>query len=119
AFRWAARPTAAVRLTRIFFLAGVDRSSSAAKPMGLDWLRLDRSLSDAGASSAVRDGESESFDGTWQDKKGSLVGPEAIEMAWVHACRSVMARAAKRTFANKFKNVFGTARCFIAGRPWR
>ncbi|WP_291692009.1 hypothetical protein, partial [Bradyrhizobium sp.] len=49
AFRWAARPTAAVRLTRIFFLAGVDRSSSAAKPMGLDWLRLDRSLSDAGA----------------------------------------------------------------------
>jgi hypothetical protein len=44
-----------------------------------------------------------------RDKRGSLVEPQAIAMAWVLPCRSVGARAAPDAFANEFKNIFGTA----------
>lgn len=43
-----------------------------------------------------------------RDKRGSPVGPQAIEMAGVPACRSVGARAAIGTFPNDFNAVSGT-----------
>jgi hypothetical protein len=44
-----------------------------------------------------------------RDKRGSPVEPQAIDMAWVLACRSVGARAALCVFTNAIKGVFGTA----------
>jgi hypothetical protein len=52
-----------------------------------------------------------------RDKSGSPVEPQAIGMAWVRPCRSVGARAAPDTFANEFKNVFGTVRDFMSAEP--
>lgn len=43
-----------------------------------------------------------------QDKSGSPAEPQAIDMAWVLACRSVGARATLFTFSNDFKGIFGT-----------
>ncbi len=43
-----------------------------------------------------------------RDKRGSPVEPQAIDMAWVPACRSVGARAAPKTFPRTFKHAFGT-----------
>ena len=43
-----------------------------------------------------------------RDKRGSPVEPQAIDMAWVLACRSVGARAAPKSFVRRFKHVFGT-----------
>lgn len=43
-----------------------------------------------------------------RDKRGSPVEPQAIDMAWVPACRPVGARAAPKTFARIFKDVLGT-----------
>jgi hypothetical protein len=43
-----------------------------------------------------------------RDKSGSLVGPQAIDMACVSACRSVGARAAPEGFAHEFNGVSGT-----------
>lgn len=43
-----------------------------------------------------------------RDKRGSPVEPQAIDLAWVLACRSVGARAAPKIFARRFKHVFGT-----------
>ncbi|WP_439401211.1 hypothetical protein ACNJYA_30555 [Bradyrhizobium sp. DASA03068] len=43
-----------------------------------------------------------------RDKRGSPVEPQAIDMAWVPACRSVGARAAVCIFTNAIKRVFGT-----------
>jgi hypothetical protein len=43
-----------------------------------------------------------------RDKRGSPVEPQAIDMAWVPASRSVGARAAPKTFHRTFKQVFGT-----------
>ncbi|MCL8382947.1 MULTISPECIES: hypothetical protein [Xanthobacter] len=43
-----------------------------------------------------------------QDKSGSPAEPQAIDTAWVPACRSVGGRAAPFTFGNDFKGVSGT-----------
>ncbi|MFG1314612.1 hypothetical protein [Xanthobacter autotrophicus] len=43
-----------------------------------------------------------------QDKSGSPAEPQAIDMAWVPACRSVVARAALFIFSSDFKGIFGT-----------
>jgi len=43
-----------------------------------------------------------------RDKRGSPVEPQAIDMAWVLACRSVGARAAPCVFNNAIKTIFGT-----------
>ena len=43
-----------------------------------------------------------------RDKRGSPVEPQAIDMAWVPACRSVGARAAPCIFGNAIKDIFGT-----------
>jgi len=44
-----------------------------------------------------------------RDKRGSPVEPQAIDMAWVPACRLVGARAAPCVFINPIKDIFGTA----------
>jgi hypothetical protein len=46
------------------------------------------------------------------DKRGSPVEPQAIDMAWVLACRSVGARAAPSVFNNAIKTIFGTGGAF-------
>ena len=46
----------------------------------------------------------------WQDKRASLVEPQAIDMARVPACQSVGARAAPCSLGSDFKGVSGTAR---------
>jgi hypothetical protein len=46
------------------------------------------------------------------DKSGSPVEPQAIDMAWVLACRSVGARAAPCVFTNAIKEIFGTLDAF-------
>ncbi len=43
-----------------------------------------------------------------RDKRGSPVEPQAIDMAWVPACRSVGARAAPCIFSNAINSNFGT-----------
>ena len=55
----------------------------------------------------------------WQDKRASLVEPQAIDMAWVPACRSVGARAAACSLGSDFKGVSGTVRppAFTGTRP--
>ncbi len=45
-----------------------------------------------------------------RDKRGSPVEPQAIDMAWVPACRSVGARAAPWIFKNEINYIFGTLR---------
>jgi hypothetical protein len=47
-----------------------------------------------------------------RDKRGSPVEPQAIDMAWVLACRSVGARAAPSVFNNGIKTIFGTVGAF-------
>ena len=47
-----------------------------------------------------------------QDKRGSPAEPQAIDMAWVPACRSVGARAAPCVFINAIKDIFGTVGVF-------
>jgi hypothetical protein len=47
-----------------------------------------------------------------RDKRGSPVEPQAIDMAWVRACRSVGARAAPWILNNEIKDAFGTVRAF-------
>jgi len=47
-----------------------------------------------------------------RDKRGSPVEPQAIDMAWVPACRSVGARAAPSILTNAIKDVFGTICAF-------
>jgi hypothetical protein len=48
-----------------------------------------------------------------RDKRGSPVEPQAIDMAWVLARRSVGARAARWILANAIKGVFGTVCAFV------
>jgi hypothetical protein len=43
-----------------------------------------------------------------RDKRGSPVEPQAIDMAWVPACRSVGARAAPCVLNNAIKDIFST-----------
>lgn len=50
--------------------------------------------------------------GRGQDKRGSPADPQAIDMAWDRACRSVGARAAPSSFINSVKGVFGAVCCF-------
>lgn len=45
-----------------------------------------------------------------QDKSGSPVVIQAIDMAWISPCRTVVARAAPRQKANDFNDVYGTVR---------
>lgn len=47
-----------------------------------------------------------------RDKRGSPVEPQATDMAWVLACRSVEARAAPCILTNAIKGVFGTVCAF-------
>ncbi|WFU31070.1 hypothetical protein QA635_31530 [Bradyrhizobium brasilense] len=47
-----------------------------------------------------------------RDKRGSPVEPQAIDMAWVLACRSVAARAAPCIFNNAIKDNLGTVGAF-------
>lgn len=51
-----------------------------------------------------------------QDKSSSPAEPQAIDMAWVPACRSVVARAAPFIFSNDFKGVSSTARRLASTR---
>jgi hypothetical protein len=43
-----------------------------------------------------------------RDKRGSPVEPQAIDMTWVPACRSVGARAAPCVLNNAIKDILGT-----------
>ncbi|MER9026110.1 hypothetical protein NKI01_26770 [Mesorhizobium sp. M0815] len=54
-----------------------------------------------------------------QDKRGSPVVIQAIDMAWLLACLSVGARAALEDFINDFNLVSGTVRLtpLLAGLP--
>lgn len=52
-----------------------------------------------------------------QDKSGSPSERQAIDMAWVHPCRSVGVRAAFQTFASEFNDVFGTVPASLVARP--
>jgi len=47
-----------------------------------------------------------------RDKRGSPVEPQAIDMAWVLARRSVAARAAPCVLSNAIKDIFGTVGAF-------
>jgi hypothetical protein len=47
-----------------------------------------------------------------RDKRGSPVEPQAIDMAWVLACRSVAARAAPCILNNAIKDNLGTVGAF-------
>ena len=51
-----------------------------------------------------------------QDKGGSPAEPQAIDMAWVPACRSVGTRAALFIFSSDFKGISGTARRLVSTR---
>lgn len=55
----------------------------------------------------------------WQDKRGSPVVIQAIEMACLSACLSVGSRAATEGFSKDFNVVSGTVRLnlALAGRP--
>ena len=54
-----------------------------------------------------------------QDKRGSPVVIQAIDMACLPACLLVVARAALKGFANDFNAVFGTVRLtpLLAAQP--
>lgn len=54
-----------------------------------------------------------------QDKRGSPVVIQAIDMACLPACLSVGSRAATETFLNNFNGIFGTADVMpsLVGRP--
>lgn len=54
-----------------------------------------------------------------QDKRGSPVVVQAIDMAWLPACLSVGARAAPEDFVNDFNVISGTVRLspLLGGRP--
>lgn len=54
-----------------------------------------------------------------QDKRGSPVVSQAIEMAWLPACLTVGARAVLEDFVNDFKVVSGTVRLtpLLAAQP--
>jgi hypothetical protein len=54
-----------------------------------------------------------------QDKRGSPVEPQAIGMAWVLPCRSVVARAAPCILSKAIKDIFGTVSAFapLEARP--
>lgn len=54
-----------------------------------------------------------------RDKRGSPVGPQAIDMAWVLACRSVGARAAPCVFMNAINDNFGTVAAFDGPEAWQ
>jgi hypothetical protein len=56
--------------------------------------------------------------GSWQDKRGSPSEPQAIAMAWVRACLSVGARAARKLFFNWIKRNRGTAGALAAHGGW-
>lgn len=54
----------------------------------------------------------------WQDKRGSPVVIQTIDMACLPACLSVGWRAVIESFRKDFNDVFGTARIFgCAGCP--
>lgn len=55
----------------------------------------------------------------WQDKRGSPVVIQAIDMAWLSACLSVGSRAATEEFSKDFNAVSGTVRLVapLLGRP--
>ena len=53
-----------------------------------------------------------------RDKRGSPVEPQAIDMAWVLACRSVEARAAPSVFNNAIRTIFGTVGIFARSERW-
>lgn len=54
-----------------------------------------------------------------RDKRGSPVGPQAIDMAWVLACWSVGARAAPCIFMNAINNNIGTVAAFHGPEAWQ
>lgn len=54
-----------------------------------------------------------------RDKRGSPVGPQAIDMAWVLACRSVGARAAPCVFMNAINDNVGTVAAFDGPEAWQ
>lgn len=54
-----------------------------------------------------------------RDKRGSPVGPQAIDMAWVLACRSVGARAAPCVFMNAINDNVGTLAAFDGPEAWQ
>lgn len=54
-----------------------------------------------------------------RDKRGSPVGPQAIDMAWVLACRSVGARAAPCVFMNSINSNVGTVAAFDGPEAWQ
>lgn len=67
-----------------------------------------RSVADIWKGCAAWRGWREGTTGRGQDKRASPVEPQAIEMAWVLACRSVVGSAADRVFPNVYNRVFGT-----------
>lgn len=54
-----------------------------------------------------------------RDKRGSPVGPQAIDMAWVLACRSVGTRAAPCVFMNAINDSVGTVAAFDGPEAWK
>lgn len=52
-------------------------------------------------------------------ERGSPVGPQAIDMAWVLACRSVGTRAAPCVFMNAINSNVGTVAAFDGPEAWQ
>ena len=76
-----------------------------------------RALASSGEEWTERRGQWGGTTAGRRDKRGSPVEPQAIDMAWVPACRSVGARAAPDAFANEFSSVFGTVRDLMFLEP--
>ncbi|SPP92696.1 hypothetical protein [Bradyrhizobium vignae] len=64
------------------------------------------------AAALSETGDRETTTAGRRDKRGSPLEPQAIDMAWVPACRSVGARAAPCILNNAIKGVFGTVCAF-------
>jgi len=73
-----------------------------------------RAIACSGIEAAGRRGQQGNTTAGRRDKSGSPVEPQAIGMAWVRPCRSVVARAALDAFANEFNGVFGTVSDFMS-----
>ena len=69
-------------------------------------------LACSGEEWAERPGQWRNTTAGRRDKRGSPVDPQAIDMAWVLACRSVGVRAAPSVFDNAIKTIFGTVGAF-------
>jgi hypothetical protein len=78
-------------------------------PSGNDrYRRAGASLQQPGRGYCLGSSDRENTTAGRRDKRGSPAEPQAIDLAWVRACRSVGARAAPCVLMSAIKVVFGT-----------